>query len=274
MELEIPQFKIRCSAIHEIMSGLKRPTLTDNQQKEYDKWILDESEITAKQKEKLEGYKTKLNSGIQLGAGAKTYVLKWFKEQVYGKRVEVMNEDLAKGHLMEDEGIELIAKAYNKPSLLKNEKSFENEYLTGTPDVLTADLVIDNKSPKNFQTFPLIGEPDALPKNRMQVLGYAELTGKDEAHVAYTLVNAPEQQIASAARRYCSLYDKTMTKAIYERFEKQMTYDHVLFEHRVRLFRFKASKGFISEVYEAVELCRKEVERIKTEYYDGHLNTN
>src|SRR5690606_5995419 len=79
------------------------------------------------------------------------------------------------------------------PFILKNEESFEDEYFTGTPDLILEDEVIDIKCSWDAFTFPLFDTE--LPEKdyfyQMQV--YLHLTGRKKGRVVYLLLNTPEE---------------------------------------------------------------------------------
>jgi hypothetical protein len=103
-------FKIRCSAIGQIMTNSKAKNET-------------------------------------LSQTAKTYLEMWAKEQVYGRRQEIKSKYLDKGNQVEQKGIEFINKhLFPNDFMLKNDIHFDNDYMTGTPDVIMQDLIIDIKS--------------------------------------------------------------------------------------------------------------------------------
>ena len=51
-----------------------------------------------------------------------------------------------KGNAVEVESLAFISKELDIPSLVKNEESFENGFLTGTPDAILDEYIIDVKN--------------------------------------------------------------------------------------------------------------------------------
>ena len=111
-------FKIRCSAISQIMTNSRSKT-----------------EV--------------------LGQTSKTYCENWLKEQLYDRKISFSNKYTSKGLIVEQESLDYIAEHLNYGLLVKNEQYFENDFLTGTPDVILKDHLIDVKSSWSFDTFPL-----------------------------------------------------------------------------------------------------------------------
>ena len=95
------EFKIRCSAIGKIMTNARSKTET-------------------------------------LSKTTKTYLEEWSKEQIYNRKKEVFSKYIDKGNAVEVESLNFIAKELNYNSLVKNDESFENGFLTGTPAFIIA----------------------------------------------------------------------------------------------------------------------------------------
>jgi len=92
----------------------------------------------------------------KMGETAKTYVKTWYLEQLYNRRKEFTSKQTTRGNLSEQEGIDLVANELGYFVLDKNTAFFEDDYFTGTPDVITSDTVIDIKSSWDCFTFPLV----------------------------------------------------------------------------------------------------------------------
>lgn len=153
------QFKIRCSAIGQIMTNPRA--------------------------------KKDIEAGV-LSSTTKNYVQEWVKEQIYGRRKDISSKYLDKGNQLEDESIEFLTANSDYGFLIKNEEHFENDFLTGTPDIITNDEVIDMKNSWDCFTFPLFF--DVIPnKDYMyQLQGYMALTGRKKAKLVYTLMTTPK----------------------------------------------------------------------------------
>lgn len=182
----IKNFKIRCSAIGRIMSGRIGPPEGDlNFIKEMD---AREKPMTDKMKERYNSIK---NMKPELPAGAKSYCEEWLKEQLYGMRSEVNSKYLTKGIECEDESISFLNRTYGI-ELKKNICSFEDEHITGTPDLILENLVWDVKTSWDFQTFPLF-EKVLSRDYYWQLQGYMKLVNAGQAAIKYVLINTPEE---------------------------------------------------------------------------------
>lgn len=130
--------------------------------------------------------------GNELSVGAKSYIEEKVKEHMYGVKKEFSSKYTDKGNFVEDDNISFYAENSEFGMLFKNEKYFEDEFFTGTPDIITKDEIIDIKSSWDCFSFPLFD--DKLPNSDYyaQLQGYMELTGKRKARLVYVLSNTPE----------------------------------------------------------------------------------
>ena len=146
------EFKIRCSAIGQIMTNGR--------------------------------------SGDGLSQTAKSYCENWVKEKIYSKKKEFSNKYTEKGISVEDDAIEFLGDFRGK-FYIKNETHFENEFITGTPDIVTENSIIDIKSSWDCFTFPLF-EAEPEKSYWWQVHGYMLLTGKIRAEVVHVLMDTED----------------------------------------------------------------------------------
>jgi len=149
------KFKIRCSAIGEIMTNSRKKG--------------------------------------ELSKGCQTYVQTWLKEQIYGRRQNISSKYLDKGNQLEDESINFLSDNSDYGFIIKNEQYYENDFLTGTPDIILKDEVIDIKNSWDCFTFPLFEKEIPNKGYWWQLQGYLALTGKSKASLIYTLMTTPEE---------------------------------------------------------------------------------
>lgn len=162
--MKLPKFKIRCSQIGKIMSEPKS--------------------------------KADKEAG-RLSETTKSYVHEWLTEQIYGVKKEITSKYLDKGNQMEDEAIELLG-IYHKDIYQKNEEYFKNDYMTGTPDIITKNKILDTKCSWDCFTFPLFDSELSNKDYYWQMQGYMGLCGKETATVCYMLMNTPDNLAYSA----------------------------------------------------------------------------
>lgn len=247
------QFKIRASAIGKIMTGTIG--LTINQEIELDK-LHNKEKLTELQAIKLSELKNK-KANPELPETMKSYCKLWLKEQIYNRGKYFSNKYTDKGNFMEDESIDFIAKMLDYGMLLKNNTEFENDYITGTPDIITKDCVIDAKNSWDFETFPILETKPTTTDYYWQLQGYMDLIKKDHSKLCYVLSNTPdhlierESRIFSIENGYEEL-DAETYKEVYDR----MNYDDVDDNLRIKTFEFQRNDEDIHKIYERVKLCR------------------
>lgn len=202
-------------------------------------------------------------SGKQMGKTAQTYCETWLKEQLYNRRKEFSNKYTQKGLIVEDNSLDFIADQLGFGMLIKNEQYFENEFMTGTPDVILKDLVIDAKNSWNFDTFPLF-ETEIDKGYFYQAQVYMELTGRDKFKLIYVLSDTPEHLIVSEVRRYVyqNGIDEIDTE-IYESFKEKMTYSDVPDKLKIKVYDIEKDETVIEAIKQRVIECRKYIDTLK-----------
>jgi hypothetical protein len=171
-----------------------------------------------------------------LSETCKTYLEEWAKESIYGVRKNIKSKYLTKGISVEDEAIEYYSEIAKLGFVLKNQDRFEDEFFTGTPDLIVGDTVYDFKSSWDCFTFPLFDtEPDKGYWMQLQV--YMELTGLKKAKLVYTLQNTPDEL----------------------EYDEPMDYSNVPSHLRIKEFSFDYDPDFIESVKARVIDCREYV---------------
>lgn len=122
----------------------------------------------------------------ELSATAKTYVEEWLISALYGAEKEVRSKYLEKGNEMEASAIA----RYNEFAE-KNTAHFENEWVTGTPDIVMRDMIADIKCSYSPFTFPLFESEVPEKDYYWQLQAYMWLTGRKSAELVYCLENTP-----------------------------------------------------------------------------------
>lgn len=200
--MQLKQFKIRCSEIGTIMTNPRGKSET-------------------------------------LSETTKGYCEDWIKEQVYGVRKSIKSKYLEKGISVEDLAIDYYAEEKGLGFVLKNEEYFENDFMTGTPDLILQDSVIDMKSSWDCFTFPLFyTEPDK--KYVAQLQGYMALTGKKSAKLVYTLQNTPDELV----------------------WDEPVDYSGIAAKFRIKEFEIDFDPEFIEQVGNRVIECREYIAKI------------
>lgn len=176
-------FKFRASSIGLIMSdaqSIDAALLTPELQV-----IARKTKKTDEEKALLEPFKV-----MSLSAGAKTYCEQIAKEFVYGYTRKVTTKYMEKGIDVEQDSIDL----YNSVSFTSLEKNTErrsNDWLTGEPDLVDAERIVDIKSSWSLDTFPVTAESAKDTLYEWQGRAYMLLWEKPSCEIAHCLVDTP-----------------------------------------------------------------------------------
>jgi len=260
------EFKIRCSAIGDIMAGTMG--LTDTQEAKLQTLLNKATPLTALQAIELADLQNK-KANPELPKTAQSYCLTWIKEQLYNRKREFKSKYTQKGNDVEADSIKLIGEwlgysdfDFETGQFAKNEIFFENDYMTGTPDVLPAKstLVIDAKNSWDCFTFPFFEKSIPDMGYWWQGQGYLELTGRSDYKIAYTLMNTPEAIIESEMRKYAFANGLDPDEMDYSEWYDKMTYDNILPILRIRFFDFEKDEKAIEEIKKRVIKCREFIE--------------
>ncbi len=190
-----------------------------------------------------------------------SYVDTWLKEQLYDRKEFIETKAMRKGILCEDRAIEYAAEQLGWELAVKNKKEFQDEHMTGTPDVILSDRIPDIKCPWSCFTFPLY---DSEPEKNYwwQLQGYMNLTGKEKAELVYVLMDLPDdmldQELHYAKYRFDVLELSHEQK---KQVIKELTYENLPNNLRLKVFEITRDQVAIEQVKQRVEEIR---EYIKT----------
>jgi hypothetical protein len=205
-------------------------------------------------------------SGEVLSQTAKTYVQDLVLEEKYGIKKEFSSRYTDKGNEVEDLSIGLVNEVLNYNFIYKNDEHFTNDWITGTPDVNTDEVLIDVKSSWDASTFPWFETEIPNKDYYYQLQGYMWLTGKKEAVLAYCLIDTPFNMVNNEVRRahWNALIigeDEQLRKEV----ESKHKFGHIPKNRRVKYWFVQRDESVIEQIKERVELCR--------EYYNLLMKT-
>ena len=188
----------------------------------------------------------------------KTYLQEIWIQENYGRKKIITSKYMTKGVESEDDSIQLLS-SYLAQKLDKNEMRFKNEYILGTPDVITETSVIDVKTSWDLFTF-LKSE---LTKNYYaQIQCYLDLTNRTHGTLAYCLVDTPVEMVNDEVNKLNYLFKEidSYTNTEFIKMEKQirknMAFSDIPLQDRVMLFEFEKNEEFLSRLYSKIEQCR------------------
>lgn len=139
----------------------------------------------------------------------------------YGREKEFSNKYTEKGLEVEQDGIHLLNTVKTK-LYRKNQTRFENGLITGMPDIVTSDSIIDIKSCFDFSTF--LKKKEIEKDYFWQLCGYCALTGKKKGAIAYTLNNTPFHLILN---EFTSRYYKNGLVDLSDDDKARITHNHI-----------------------------------------------
>lgn len=171
-----------------------------------------------------------------LSKTTQSYLQEWLKEQIYGVKNQVESKYITKGVEQENESIEVYALYKDLDFIVKNSKRFNNDFLTGEPDLIIDDKIVDIKTSWSCFTFPLFEESVPDKNYYWQLQSYMALTGKQSAELAYVLVNTPDHL------QYNEI--------------DMADYTDLDLKYRVKTFQIERNEDDIEAIYKRVEECR------------------
>ncbi len=200
-------------------------------------------------------------SGKAMGETAKSYIKEWYVSELTGKQKEIKSKYLERGNALEAKAIERVG-IYYGVEIIKNEVFLENEYFTGTFDAYTIDRVIDTKVPFDCFTFPFF-ETELNPDYYAQMQVYMELTGLRKASVCYCLENGSAEQVERLSWQIAKDLDKDEPDIDdWEKAEKQLSYDHLPDNLRIKVFEIEYDSDFIENAKKRVIEAREYLQTI------------
>lgn len=196
----------------------------------------------------------------EISEGAKTYCTELFINMKYGRYKDVESKYITKGLEVERDSINLYAR-HSNTFAVKNEEWFENDYFTGTPDIILPDMIIDVKSVWDLFTF-FSNHPDKIKKlYQYQLLTYMNLTGRRKSALEYCLISTPEMLIMDELRRLqwkMGILDDSNPLFIEasEKLERNLRFADIPESERILEVPVKYSEVTVNAMITRVEQCR------------------
>ena len=184
----------------------------------------------------------------QLSETTKTELIRLWVENEYGRGRDIKTKYTEKGILCEQDSINLLSKKLGK-KFTKNTKTYTNDFLIGTPDIVSDDLY-DIKTSWDLFTYVRADEISARKDYYNQLFGYMLLTGKEKGHIAYCLPNTPKSFITDELYRmsFQMNAESTEYKEIEKQVIKNMTFDDIPENKRVKIFTFEMDNELKEEI--------------------------
>lgn len=177
----------------------------------------------------------------------------WIKE-VYGREKIVSSPAMEKGTAVESHSMELVEKVTGK-TFFKNSKQLENEYITGTPDIVDKPnkMIHDIKSSWDLWTFVKVTEDSAKSDYYWQLVGYMWLGEANRASLKYALVNTPEHIMAAEYAKLAWIMGEEEAETLVR---KNHTFDDIPEAERLKEFWFDLGANDIYDLIDAIVVAR------------------
>lgn len=194
-----------------------------------------------------------------LSETTKTYLKELWLYNNYGFREEVLTDEIIKGVETEEECLSLVQEVLGGNELrLKNKKMFENDFITGTPDIILSDTIEDVKSCFTVKTFM---NSELIDNYYMQGQCYMELTGKRKFRLIYCLVQTPQKLIYNEQMKFYYKFNCDEEHPEYIRIAKQIEQNHniekIPAKDRIKVFEVDYDPLLIAKLYTRIEKARE-----------------
>lgn len=201
------------------------------------------------------------SKSVPLSKTAQSHILERFNEIEFGISKFFTNNYVKKGIDVEDESIDMTCKINEWDKILKNEERFDNDFISGIPDGISDDFILEVKSSWQLHTFPMMEDENKSSDYDWQLQGYLWLTDKPKGYLSYCLVNTPERivqdELWRLARKngYIDIPDEVETEV-----RNNHSFDHIPQHMRCKTYLIERDEEKIDAIKERINLCR--------EYYD------
>jgi hypothetical protein len=195
----------------------------------------------------------------ELSETTKNELVKIYLLEVYGRDKEIKSKYINKGLEVEEDSITLLSRI-KEMFLVKNSQRFENEFITGEPDVTSP--LYDLKSCWDLHTFFEHKTKKLKSVYEWQMRGYAELIDAPYGTVAFCLIDTPLGIVESEKRRLMYDMNATTSESPYyleacQALEKEMMFSDIPMEERIHEVDVKRHPEEMQKCYDRIVLCRE-----------------
>lgn len=199
-----------------------------------------------------------------LSETCKTHLVDCFVSAKYGRNTDIVSKYTTKGLLVEEDSLTLYSQ-YKSHPFFKCKERFENEYISGHPDIITPEL-IDIKSSWDIYTFFRVNAKSLNKRYYWQLQAYMDLTGATSAKLVYCLVNTPLALVYDEKRKLqyrMNVIDdvnKEFIEACAE-IDKLSIYNDIGVNERVIEMQIMRNDNDIEKMHQRVIECREYMNR-------------
>ena len=219
----------------------------------------DAKPLTANMQAELDELIAKRDGEFEFGATAMSYIRECWMRNKYGYDEPLVSNEILKGLMCEDEVIGVISRQIHGGFRVKNDDWFEDDFFTGTPDILIGDFVEDAKASWTLRTFIETRRPDPLYYAQGQV--YMALTKRKRFRLAHVLVDTPDELIDEEKKRLYFRFNCDEENPIYRELVKKVDMMHRIAhkipeKDRVKIFEFEINHKYLDDLRLRVKQAR------------------
>ena len=215
--------------------------------------------LTAKQQTELEELIAKRDAKYEFGATALSYIRDCWLRNEYGYDEPIVTNEMLKGLLCEDDAIGVVTRQVPGPWREKNELSWENDWFTGTPDIVLDDAIEDVKCSWTIKSYVDVQHPSALYWAQGQV--YMDLTGRDTFRLCHVLLPTPESIVMEEQKRFYFRFNCDEDDPHYIQCYRQLEAMHdvsmIPEDQRIKVFEFKREDMYLERLKKRVEQAQQ-----------------
>jgi hypothetical protein len=210
-------------------------------------------------KQRASGLGSIISKSGKMTQGVQTYLQDRYVELKTDQRKDITSKYFEKGISTEQAIIDLVNQYFFPGKFItKNREHKENDYLTGTADLIEAGCVFDIKSAWDAFTF----QKAELGWNyEWQLRAYMELWNIDKAFLVYGLVDMPEHLMTKEKKSiyYSGVFDDfddpNYIDACKE-MEAKFTFSHLPIESRLKVWEIDRESSTMDEIIDRVNDAR------------------
>lgn len=197
----------------------------------------------------------------ELSATAKEHLIKVYAMELWGVEKDIVTKQMKKGTEAEQEGLTLLS-IVDGDIYVKNNERFENEYISGHPDIILEEIVDDTKLSWDAFTF-LEQLTKPVDKNyKFQIHGYMSLLNKKHGRIRYCLVDTPDNIIEGEKYRLLRSMDVISEESpeyleAARKLESNMRFGHIPPTHRVITHEVPRDQSIIDQIPQKVIKARE-----------------
>lgn len=181
----------------------------------------------------------------------------WIKEVFGREKFDTKNKYVDKGTACESDSLDLIKTVTGK-TYFKNQEKLENDWICGTPDVITRDSVIDVKTSWDIWTYASVTVESAKKDYYYQMMGYMWLTHKALCDLVYCLVDTPEEIVNSEMYKLSFRYPEIgINDEGDAKYKKNYLFSDIDPKLRMKSFSFQINMDEIEELKVKIQQCRE-----------------